>query len=333
MKPALLPYLACPDCGSDIRLAASDGLEEGEIRAGLLRCDACSADYPIREFIPRFVPAENYARSFGFQWNTFRETQLDSYWGIDASRQRLFDETRWPPRMEGELVLEAGSGAGRFTGPAAMTGADIVTIDYSDAIDANRANNGRLPNVHFIQADIGRLPLKRGVFDKIFCMGVLQHCPDPDHAFLRLLPHAKPGGSIVVDVYERSWRTLFHGKYYLRTVTRHLPLPLLLWLTTRYVAFWLPLLKAVRKGSELGWRKLCALTAVSDYRGTLDVLPNVMFELCVLDTFDKLSPAHDHPRTLDDVRQWFDGAGLQEAEVERMYNVIVGRGVVPAACS
>lgn len=330
MNQKLLAYLACPGCHGDLQLMATDEASDGEIRSGVLSCSDCSMEYPIRDSIPRFVPAENYARSFGFQWNTFQKTQLDSYWGIDASRERLFNTTRWPSRLDGELLLEAGSGAGRFTGPVAQTGAEIVTIDYSDAIDANRANNGGLPNVHFVQADINRLPFKHRLFDKIFCMGVLQHCPDPEQAFRSLLPHGKPGASIAVDVYELSWRTVFHGKYYLRAITRHLPLQLLLRLTTAYVKAWLPLLGAVRQRSETLWGKLCALSAVSDYRGSLDVRPEVMLELCVLDTFDKLSPAHDHPQTLERVQRWLRDAHLQEQQVERMYNVIVARGCLRA---
>lgn len=328
MQPSLLDRLACPSCQADLQLSISEQLADGDIWTGSLRCGGCSVVFPIHESIPRFVPAENYASSFGFQWNTFRQTQLDSYWGIDASRHRLFDVTRWPANLSGELVLEAGSGAGRFTAPAAETGAEIVSVDYSNAIDANRANNGHFSNVHFVQADINQLPLKPRLFDRIVCIGVLQHCPDPEEAFRHLLPHGKAGATVAVDVYELSWKTLFHGKYYLRSVTPRLPFRLLLRLTTAYVKAWLPLLAAVRKRSEMMWGKLCALSAVSDYRGMFDLKPEVMFELCLLDTFDKLSPAHDHPETLAGVRRWFRAAGLETIEVERAYNVIVGRGSI-----
>jgi len=32
-------------------------------------------------------------------------------------------------------------------------------------------------------------------------------------------------------------------------------------------------------------------------------------EWATLDTFDMYSPAHDHPRSLAEVRRWFDSAG------------------------
>ena len=34
--------------------------------------------YEIINNIPRFVKSDNYANSFGLQWNKFRKTQLDS---------------------------------------------------------------------------------------------------------------------------------------------------------------------------------------------------------------------------------------------------------------
>ena len=39
--------------------------------------------------IPRFVNSDEYASSFGLQWNFFRRTQLDSFTGLSISRDRL----------------------------------------------------------------------------------------------------------------------------------------------------------------------------------------------------------------------------------------------------
>lgn len=75
--------------------------------------------FPIVGGIPRFCPAETYARTFGYQWTLFSSTQLDSHaqWG-NVSERRLFAETEWTPRLDGQRILEAGCGMGRFTGGA-----------------------------------------------------------------------------------------------------------------------------------------------------------------------------------------------------------------------
>src|SRR5690606_18209209 len=93
--------LRCPRCGGTLR------------SEGGLRCDACRTIYPIDRGIPRFVPEDNYAEGFGYQWNRHRLTQLDSHSGLPISRDRLFRASRWTPEeLRGRRVLECGSGAG-----------------------------------------------------------------------------------------------------------------------------------------------------------------------------------------------------------------------------
>lgn len=328
MKLSLLRLLACPACGGTIEHSAGD-ISAGEVVMGALRCATCAASYPIIDSIPRFVPAANYARSFGFQWNRFSRTQLDETLGIPLSRDRFFNETRWPRNLQGELVLEAGSGMGRFTCHAASTGAEVVSFDYSSAIDANRRNNASLSNIHFVQADIHRMPFRR-VFHRLYCFGVLQHCPDPKQAFLALPRVVVPGGQIVVDVYRRSWKTRFWGQYYLRPLTRRIAPERLLPLVERYFSVVYATTGRLRSFND-HWSKIVSIAlGIADYRGELDLSTEKMRELCLLDTFDKLSPAHDHPQTIEEVQQWLREANLAAAESAPGYNGIEARGIVGA---
>jgi SAM-dependent methyltransferase len=132
------------------------------------------------------VPVENYAANFGLQWNRFRQTQLDSYTGLSLSRQRLFLASGCPTCLEGQLILEAGSGAGRFTEVLLETGAEVFSFDYSNAVEANASNNGEQPNLHLFQGDIFNIPFSKESFDEVICIGVLQHTPDPQRAFKNL---------------------------------------------------------------------------------------------------------------------------------------------------
>jgi len=43
---------------------------------------------------PRFVPANNYAASFGYQWNKFKLEQIDSE-RDELSAARFYSETGW----------------------------------------------------------------------------------------------------------------------------------------------------------------------------------------------------------------------------------------------
>src|SRR5882672_720376 len=96
MKHRLVQWLACPQCHGRLDLAVR--LErEGEIEEGSLSCAKCQKVFPILRGIPRFVSSENYAASFGRQWNKFARLQMDSQNGTTFSRDRFYSITEWDP--------------------------------------------------------------------------------------------------------------------------------------------------------------------------------------------------------------------------------------------
>jgi len=320
----LLDLLACPECGGDLH--TSDPGQE--IDHGELRCLLCARSYPIVKGIPRFVPADNYAKSFGLQWLRFRQTQLDSHSGVPISRERFVRQSGWTEAdLKGALVLDVGCGAGRFAEIALGGGAEVVAVDYSAAVDACRAN---LPNpaLHVVQADVYRLPFKRGRFDFVYCFGVLQHTPDVRSAFMSLPAQLKPGGRLAIDVYPKLRLNVLWPKYWLRPLTRRLAPDRLFRLVERAVpALWW-LSTALGRAPGIG-RKLRYLVPVVNYEGIYPLTQAQLREWAVLDTFDMLAPAHDHPQSASALREWFTAAGLSQVEVHRS-GFLVGRGVRPA---
>lgn len=334
MLPEHLELLACPECQGDLTLQPGALVKEGRIETGELRCPACQRNHPVQRFIPRFVPLENYAAGFGFEWLQHARTQYDSYTGVPVSETRFFQETRWPRDLQGECLLEVGCGSGRFTEQAARTGAMVVAIDYSVAVEACYASNGALPKVLVAQGDIYRLPVRRDFFDKLFCFGVLQHTPEPERAFFSLPRHLKPGGRLAVDVYKRKDNLrgyvgrLFGTKYLVRPFTRRMAPEQLYRRVNAYVRALWPVAHIInripRLGRWLNWRLL-----IADYRGVYPLAEQHLLEWAILDTFDMLSPRYDFPQTLETVRGWFARAGLEEVEVQYGYNGIEGRGRRP----
>ena len=55
--------------------------------------------------------------------------------------------------------------------------------------------------VQFIETDLHRPGLRAGAFDVVYASGVLHHTPDPRAAFLSLVPLVRPGGMIVLGLY------------------------------------------------------------------------------------------------------------------------------------
>lgn len=279
---------------------------------------------PIRGEVIRFHETDGYNDSFALQWKRYRKTQLDHINNTALTRDRFLRETGWRlEELPGQLILEAGSGAGRFTALMAAAGASLVTFDYSSAVDANVQNNGRYPNVAFLQCDIFAMPFREASFDRVFCHGVLQHTPDPRNAFLRLAALVKRGGHISIDVYHRDGRIRpWKSKYLWRPLsTRIAPAKLLAFLEW-FIPKWLPFDTLIKRLPVAG-NYLGAVVPCWNYFYT-DLPSEKKVEWAILDTFDALAPAYDLPATLPEVREWFAQAGLAEVEVREGGNGIVG---------
>lgn len=323
-----LHLLACPRCRGALTLRDARSAD-GRVESGALRCAPCAADYPIRGHVPRFVPPENYATGFGLQWNKHARTQYDSHTGTTISADRFFHATRWPRALNGEKVLEVGCGAGRFTEVVAATGATLVSLDYSSAVEANCAGNGRRDNVLIVQGDVYQLPFRPGAFDRVFCLGVIQHTPDPRRAFLALPPQARAGGHLAVDLYRKFpwWLQVTITKYWARPLTSRMDPARLYRRVDRYVRFMWPLACALSRlplGRQLNWRLL-----IADYRGKLPLREADLKQWAILDTYDMLAPAYDFPQTFESAEAWFREAGLTDIEVGPGYNGIEARGRKP----
>jgi len=287
-----------------------------------LHCRKCDATFPIKSDVPRFVPDEGYSNSFGYQWNLHRRTQLDSYTGLGISRGRLFEVTGWSEDLEGQIILEAGCGAGRFTEVLLTTGAVVFSFDYSTAVDSNYANNGHDDNLCIFQADIFNIPLREASFDKVLCLGVLQHTPNPSRAFQNIAKRVRPGGELVIDIYASSFRSLLQWKYLLRPLTRHLSKRQLYAMTESVVSVLLPVTVWLRRIAGRAGARIMPIVEYSH----LGLPPELNRQWAILDTFDMYSPAHDHPQSIETVTRWFEDSGFTDISVGYGPNGVVGKG-------
>lgn len=321
MNPALLGVLCCPGCRGD--LALGDAHNEGdEIVTGTLMCTTCSAAYPVRSGIPRFVPASNSVDSFGFQWNRFRRTQLDGESHTTISRDRFIGMTGWTgTNLAGRRVLDAGCGMGRFADIALSMGAAVTALDYSSAVDAAQLNLGHIPTFDAVQGDIYHLPFKADAFDYVYCLGVLQHTPDAKQAFMALHAPLRAGGELVTDVYPRLFSNLFWPKYWLRPLTRRIEPNRLFGLVQRMVTLLLPVSIAIGRIPFIG-RKLRHVIPVVNYDGVYPLSREQLTQWSILDTFDMLAPTHDHPQTEATLRAWAEEAALVNVRVMRLGHIV-----------
>jgi 2-polyprenyl-3-methyl-5-hydroxy-6-metoxy-1,4-benzoquinol methylase len=293
-----------------------------------LVCGGCAREYPVRSGIPRFVPAENYAGNFGFQWNRFAATQLDSRSGHAISRERFVDHMGTiKDKLRGARVLDAGCGAGRFAEIALSLGARLTAIDYSSAVEATAAN--LLPNesLQVVQADIFRLPFAEGSFDVIYSLGVLQHTPDPRRAIHALIPLLAPGGVLVVDIYRRPLGGWLDPKYWLRLITTRMDQQRLFTLIERTTPAMLRASRALSRIPLIG-KYARRIVPVANYEGIYPLSEQQLHEWAVLDTFDWFGPRYDLPQTASTLRRWLEEGGLVNIEVASVRG-LTGRGTRP----
>lgn len=328
--------LSCP--AHDVPLSASHQ------PADSYRCPK-GCVFPFIGGIPRFVPQENYAASFGLQWNTFRRTQLDSFTGTSISRDRLERIAGGSLAVfRGKDVLEAGCGAGRFTEIMLAAGARVFAVDISSAVAANRENCGGAPGYFVCQADIVRLPLQREQFDIVVCLGVIQHTPDPEKTMTALCSHLRPGGTLLIDHYPPNYPTTLSRRLLRRFLLRR-PREYALRFCTSLIGRLWPLHRLMWKvfrASPLGRVPLLPkfrsiflrLSPIVDYHDAYPQLgPDLLKTWALLDTHDTLTDVFKHLRSREQIEAHLSHCGMEGIETALAGNGIEARARKPAGKS
>lgn len=272
--------------------------------------------YPLSGGAYRLVSDDNYTSNFGLEWNAFQKTQIDKFSGNTVSEDRFFAQTRWTKNtLQGETILEVGSGAGRFSQIILdHTQATLYSVDYSNAVEANYRNNGPHERLKLFQASIYDLPFKKQSFDKVICLGVLQHTPDFKASVKALTEMVKPGGELVIDFYPiKNIFTKVHGKYILRPFLKRMKHERLMSWIRNHVD---TLISIYNFNKRIGLGVLNRFVPVCEIDRTLPAGMNKeqLREWIILDTFDMFSPEYDQPQRLSTVEKWVKEFGMVDVD-------------------
>lgn len=284
--------------------------------------------FPIVKEIPRFVPQENYASAFGFQWKNFAKTQLDSYNGTKISQERLERCLGFPiENLKGKNLLEVGSGAGRFTELFVKAGANVHSIDLSVAVEVNKENIGKAENYCIAQASVYELPFPKESFDYVICLGVIQHTPDTEKTIESLWEMVKPNGLMVIDHYMWRWNYYFNPATYWRLILKEMKPKTSKKIVDGLVKFFFPLHWAFRNCSICEWllyRISPVMHFITDYP---DIDKRTHFEWAKLDSYDSLTDYYKRLKTPEEIRN-----ALTKIDGKNIWINIGGNGV-EARCS
>lgn len=303
----LRAILRCLSCNSQLD---SDN-------AGGYVCTGCKRAYPNVNGIARFVDAQHYAASFGFQWHRYQKTQLDHDDVRESERHFLMKTALRPEELKGKLVLDVGCGMGRFAEVATRWGARVVGVDLSAAAEVAAKNLAARDFVAF-QADAFALPFALESFDVIYSVGVLHHTPDCEAAVKGLEKFLKPGGILAVWLYSG------YNKWY------------------RFSDFWRRYTHKMKPQTLHGILKV----AVPVFYNTQQVLKKVPLvgrpaaglvhhvfpvnrqkdpESRMLDTFDWYSPKYQSKHTYEQVFRWYDAMGMEDMRIGDFSIAVRGR--------
>ncbi len=187
--------LSCPVCRGDI---ASD-----------LSCRRCSKQYQAPDGIPNLrlvtdarvdvvrsfyeeAPFPGYPPAGSLAWLRARAERSDFARLLD---QAIPSDAR---------VLDLGCGTGQMSlylahARRVVVGADLTRRSLELAAAA--ARRFELSRILFVETDLHCPGLREGSFDVVYSSGVLHHTPNPRRSFAQIAELVKPGGWIVIGLY------------------------------------------------------------------------------------------------------------------------------------
>jgi SAM-dependent methyltransferase len=188
-------WLACPVCrgplsdawtcaGCGTRFEATDGIPNLRV-PGDARTEVVRQFYTQAPF-PGYPPRDNLA--------AFRAR---------AERSRfaqLLDRAIAPDAV----IAEIGCGTGQLSLFLAHGDRVVIAADLSRPslqLGAAAARRYGIERVLFVETDLHRSGLTPGAFDIVYASGVLHHTPDPRAAFRTVAGLVRPGGILIVGVY------------------------------------------------------------------------------------------------------------------------------------
>ncbi|HWS73012.1 MAG TPA: class I SAM-dependent methyltransferase, partial [Thermoanaerobaculia bacterium] len=101
-------------------------------------------------------------------------------------------------------VVDVGCGTGQMSLYLARANRVVIGADFarpSLILAAAAARRFGLDGVQFVEMDLQHPALRASSFDVVYSSGVLHHTPDPRTSFAHIAKLARPGGMIVVGLY------------------------------------------------------------------------------------------------------------------------------------
>jgi SAM-dependent methyltransferase len=190
-----LELLACPACSGTLTTTWS--------------CRDCGKQFEIADGIPNLrIPGDQrteIVRGFYERTPFPGYPPRDSLHALRARAGRSEFARLMDQAIPGDArIVEMGCGTGQMClylqrADRIVIGADLTRASLR--LGAAAARRFGIDRVQFVETDLRQPGLKADAFDVVYSSGVLHHTPDPRAAFGHLVKLARPGGMIVLGVY------------------------------------------------------------------------------------------------------------------------------------
>jgi len=215
----LLELLACPSCAGELtsHWSCRDCNLSYEAPDGIpnLRLPGDTRTEAVRHFYER-APFPDYPAGASLSWLRARAERSEF--------ARLIDRA-----IPGDArVVEIGCGTGQMSLYLARADRVVIGADLTRAslrLAAEAARRFALNQVQFIETDLHNAGLREDAFDVVYSSGALHHTPDPSAAFRRIVRLARPGGMIVLGVYNAFARIPLRARRFVASLSGHRFIP------------------------------------------------------------------------------------------------------------
>ena len=272
---------------------------------------------------------EDYATNFGLQWNKFTLTQYDSFTKLPLTKNRLSNSSEWKiEEMKDKLVVELGSGAGRFTEILLSGNSYVVSIEMSDAIYANSSNN--ISNkIIFVKSSLLNLEILNNLFDYVFCYGVAQHTPNILSTYMACYNFGKKGSKISIDHYSKFFFPT--AKSIWRPITKRINPSILFKIVKFYIPYYFPFDNFLRTKISGILRILIRILLPIPCFNYVNVknIPqekNTLVEWAIMDTFDALGAKYDNPISDKEMSIIAKKIGLDNFKIKKNGSILILNG-------
>lgn len=198
----------CPACNSKL------------IVGGKIKCSTCRTIFKIEDGIPLFFSPNNWQDSkdvTDIVVSFYEKTPFPNYDSIDSifSLREKANKSIFSRLLDEQIphqarILEAGCGTGQLSNLlGSMWNRQIFATDIclnSLKLGQHFKKKAKIRNTYFFQMNLFKPIFRPEVFDFVICNGVLHHTGNPQLGFKTIANLVKPGGYIIIGLYNKIGR-------------------------------------------------------------------------------------------------------------------------------